>query len=60
MVKDGKILVNEIFESIDGEGYHAGFPTVSSGLWVVICVVLGVIVNILSTLNGWLILFQKN
>ena len=28
MVKDGKILVNEIFESIDGEGYHAGFPTV--------------------------------
>lgn len=28
MVKDGKILVNEIFESIDGEGYHAGFSTV--------------------------------
>jgi len=28
MLKDGKILVNEIFESIDGEGYHAGFPTV--------------------------------
>lgn len=28
MVKDGKILVNEIFESIDGEGYNAGFPTV--------------------------------
>lgn len=28
MVKDGKILVNEIFESIDGEGYHAGKPTV--------------------------------
>lgn len=28
MVKNGKILVNEIFESIDGEGYHAGFPTV--------------------------------
>jgi len=28
MVQNGKILVNEIFESIDGEGYHAGFPTV--------------------------------
>lgn len=28
MVKNGKILVNEIFESIDGEGYHAGYPTV--------------------------------
>lgn len=28
MVKDGKILVSEIFESIDGEGYHAGYPTV--------------------------------
>ena len=28
MVENGKILVNEIFESIDGEGYHAGFPTV--------------------------------
>lgn len=28
MVKDGKILVNEIFESIDGEGYHAGYSTV--------------------------------
>ena len=28
MVKDNKILVNEIFESIDGEGYHAGRPTV--------------------------------
>lgn len=28
MVKDNKILVSEIFESIDGEGYHAGFPTV--------------------------------
>lgn len=28
MVKDGKILVNEIFESIDGEGYHSGYPTV--------------------------------
>ena len=28
MVKDGRILVNEIFQSIDGEGYHAGFPTV--------------------------------
>lgn len=28
MTKDGKILVNEIFESIDGEGYHAGYPTV--------------------------------
>mgnify|MGYP002624574483 FL=1 len=28
MVKNGKILVNEIFESIDGEGYRAGYPTV--------------------------------
>lgn len=28
MTKDGRILVNEIFESIDGEGYNAGFPTV--------------------------------
>lgn len=28
MVEDGKILVSEIFESIDGEGYHAGFPSV--------------------------------
>lgn len=28
MVKDGKILVSEIFESIDGEGYHSGRPTV--------------------------------
>lgn len=28
MIKDGKLLVNEIFLSIDGEGYHAGFPTV--------------------------------
>lgn len=28
MVKDNKILVSEIFESIDGEGYHAGYPTV--------------------------------
>lgn len=28
MVKNGKILVSEIFQSIDGEGYHAGFPTV--------------------------------
>lgn len=28
MVKDGKICVSEIFESIDGEGYHAGYPTV--------------------------------
>lgn len=28
MIKDGKILVNEIFESIDGEGYHSGYPTV--------------------------------
>lgn len=28
MVKDNKILVNEIFESIDGEGYHSGKPTV--------------------------------
>ena len=28
MVKDGKLLVCEIFESIDGEGYNAGFPTV--------------------------------
>lgn len=28
MIKDGKILVNEIFESIDGEGCHAGYPTV--------------------------------
>lgn len=28
MVKDNKILVNEIFLSIDGEGYHAGKPTV--------------------------------
>lgn len=28
MVENGKILVSEIFESIDGEGYHAGYPTV--------------------------------
>lgn len=28
MVENKKILVSEIFESIDGEGYHAGFPTV--------------------------------
>lgn len=28
MVKDGKICVSEIFESIDGEGYNAGYPTV--------------------------------
>ena len=28
MVKDNKILVSEIFQSIDGEGYHAGYPTV--------------------------------
>jgi 7-carboxy-7-deazaguanine synthase len=28
MVKDNRILVSEIFQSIDGEGYHAGFPTV--------------------------------
>ena len=28
MVKDTKILVSEIFQSIDGEGYHAGYPTV--------------------------------
>lgn len=28
MVKDGKILVSEIFQSIDGEGYHSGYPTV--------------------------------
>lgn len=28
MIKNGKILVNEIFQSIDGEGYHSGFPTV--------------------------------
>ena len=28
MVKDGKICVSEIFESIDGEGYHVGYPTV--------------------------------
>ena len=28
MVKDGKICISEIFESIDGEGYNAGYPTV--------------------------------
>lgn len=28
MIKDNKILVSEIFQSIDGEGYHAGYPTV--------------------------------
>lgn len=28
MIKSKKILVSEIFESIDGEGYHAGYPTV--------------------------------
>lgn len=28
MVENNKILVSEIFQSIDGEGYHAGFPTV--------------------------------
>lgn len=28
MVKNNKLCVSEIFESIDGEGYHAGFPTV--------------------------------
>ena len=28
MVKDNKILVNEVFLSIDGEGYHAGKPAV--------------------------------
>ena len=28
MVKNNKICVSEIFESIDGEGYHAGYPTV--------------------------------
>ena len=28
MVKDNKILVSEIFQSIDGEGYNAGYPTV--------------------------------
>jgi 7-carboxy-7-deazaguanine synthase len=28
MVKDGKLLVNEIFVSIDGEGWHAGFPSI--------------------------------
>lgn len=28
MVKNGKILVSEIFASIDGEGYHAGYPSV--------------------------------
>lgn len=28
MVENGKILVSEVFESIDGEGYNAGFPTV--------------------------------
>lgn len=28
MVENGKILVSEIFESIDGEGYHAGYPSV--------------------------------
>lgn len=28
MVKNDKLCVSEIFESIDGEGYHAGKPTV--------------------------------
>lgn len=28
MVKDGKICVSEIFESIDGEGYHSGYPSI--------------------------------
>lgn len=28
MVKDGKILISEIFKSIDGEGFHSGQPTV--------------------------------
>lgn len=28
MVEDGKLCVSEIFQSIDGEGYHAGYPTV--------------------------------
>ena len=28
MIENDKILVNEIFESIDGEGYHSGKPTV--------------------------------
>lgn len=28
MIKDNKILISEIFESIDGEGYHAGYATV--------------------------------
>lgn len=28
MVKDNKILISEIFKSIDGEGFHSGQPTV--------------------------------
>lgn len=28
MVKNGKILISEIFKSIDGEGFHSGQPTV--------------------------------
>lgn len=28
MIKDNKILISEIFQSIDGEGYNAGYPTV--------------------------------